>query len=344
MAIFYLREPLTGQDRRRAAPTIRRWQQSLYEKQDVDKWRRAFASLEDVLVKTRPRQPVTIYRSVRDKSEVGDVVYDRFTSWTLDPDLGFKYVEGSPDVIARVHPEDIVMTVSAFGKIDHDQMSEVILRPGRYTTVLKPRSRFDHPTPPLSPPNIGASFGAAKTGECRNRSRGVTAGTKLRVSSKAAILRALERDCPVPRMSGYCYPWAVAIHRVFGGQILVAVNERIFEVSDGERMIGHAAVKIGRDLFDGEGLTDRERLESWGSLDPEDAEYAEMAGMSLRAWDSVAHRVAVYEMSESEVLERFPSEMAADVKKIVSCLKAAHEESSCHRLPRRACAHPQVLA
>lgn len=121
-------------------------------------------------------------------------------------------------------------------------------------------------------------------------------------------------------MGGYCYPWAVAIHRVFGGEIVVAVNEAIFSASDGERMVGHAAVKIGRGLYDSEGATDHERLESWGSLDPEDVEYAEMADMTLRAWSSAADKVAVFAMSEREVLERIVPEMTSVVPQIIACL------------------------
>ena len=154
---YYLQQPLTASDKRRAAPIIRRWQGSLYDDQKDYDWEKAFARLDDVFAKTRPKGPVTLFRGARDESEIGSPhEYTRFTSWTLERDLGFKYTapgqKPGPDVVVRVHPEDIVATLGAFGdRIDRDQMSEVILRPGKYFVVKKLYMGGEQV--PLSPPN-----------------------------------------------------------------------------------------------------------------------------------------------------------------------------------------------
>jgi hypothetical protein len=190
VSIFYLREKLTGQDRQRVAPAIRKWQRALYQQQNVKAWAESFAKLEPVLRKTRPTRPVILYRAARSADEVGDTVYDRFTSWTYEPDLGFKFVEDAPDVMALVHPEDIVMSVSAFGAIDHDQMSEAILRPGRYTVVLKDRYK----TPPLSPKNAPSGLASGRAGKRSGTRSAEPAGTRARASATPRISFRLDPD------------------------------------------------------------------------------------------------------------------------------------------------------
>jgi hypothetical protein len=164
VSAYYLREPLTASDKRRAKPVIVRWQSDLYARQDPAEWSRIFARLEPVFVKTRPKGPVVIYRGARSADEIGDTRYDRFTSWSLDPHHGFKFERGAPDVMAYVHPESIVGSLSAFGNIDRDQLSEVILRPGRYTVV---KQAYDV-RPPLSPAPSIAGQAAGDTRRAPN--------------------------------------------------------------------------------------------------------------------------------------------------------------------------------
>lgn len=55
MVTFFVRELLTAEDKRRAAPVIRKWLGSLYEKGAY--WGRVFPKYEDVFWKTRPPRP-----------------------------------------------------------------------------------------------------------------------------------------------------------------------------------------------------------------------------------------------------------------------------------------------
>jgi hypothetical protein len=149
------RGEITTADRRRAKPVIERWQSALYARQSDYDWAKAFARLHDVFWKTRPRRPVVIFRGARDVAEIGTTTYRRWTSWTYDRDLGFKFTmpgtpEG-PDVMAYVHPSDIEFTLPPFGEKIDQGFSEVVLRPGVYLVVKKPY--YYGPNPPLSPQN-----------------------------------------------------------------------------------------------------------------------------------------------------------------------------------------------
>lgn len=145
------REPITGADRRRAAPIIRKWLQSFYYT-DVD-WGRYFPKYEEIFSKTRPRRPITIYRCPRAPGETGE--YDRWTSWSLDNSINFGIGSCWKNRIqAAVYPDDIEVILPAFGgKIYSEGMSEVILRPGKYIIVPAVSWQDLSYYPPLTPAN-----------------------------------------------------------------------------------------------------------------------------------------------------------------------------------------------
>lgn len=146
------REPLTAKDRRRAAPIIYKWLDSMFDT-DTD-WGRYFQKYEEIFSKTRPLKPTRIYRCPSAPGETGE--YDRWTSWSLDHDIDFG--AGPPcwknRIQARVWPDDIEVVLPAFGsKIYDEEMDEVILRPGVYT--IFPAKSFEDLSKriPLTQPN-----------------------------------------------------------------------------------------------------------------------------------------------------------------------------------------------
>ena len=151
---------------------------------------------------------------------------------------------------------------------------------------------------------------------------------KIKLDDVASVIQNV--DCG-DRMGGECFMWAVAIQTVLlpKGKIVVAVNEPIWQHS--KQMVGHAAVLYRGRYWDSEGETDLDRIESWGSLDPDDSEYAERAGMTAEEWstsDAFAES-AVYEMSAKELLEYLGDsegqwERAAEIAR---CFKDAVEIS-----------------
>lgn len=159
MTVFWVREKLTPADRRRGAPVVRRWLESLYEKSEND-WGRLFWKIEDVSWKTRPPRPVTIYRCPRDANEDG--TYSRWTSWSYDRDIlfGFGGSCHGRRIMAMVHPDDIEVVLPAFGeRIYSEGMAEVILKPGTY--IVRPANTFGdlRAGAPLSPQNHPAPVG-----------------------------------------------------------------------------------------------------------------------------------------------------------------------------------------
>ena len=151
--VFWVREELTAQDKRRATPIIKKWLGSFYEEHDTD-WGRFFEKYQDIFWKTRPPKPSVIYRCPRGEDETGE--YDRWTSWSYDRDISFGAGPRCDRrrIQAMVHPDDIEVVLPAFGeRIYPEGMAEVILRPGTYLAV--PAVSFDDLSryPPLTPPN-----------------------------------------------------------------------------------------------------------------------------------------------------------------------------------------------
>jgi hypothetical protein len=142
----------------------------------------------------------------------------------------------------------------------------------------------------------------------------------MRLNDIAAAIQSV--DCG-PRMGGECYPWAIAIQRVLlrKGVIVVAMNDPIWKHSG--RLVGHAAVRYRGRFWDSERETNIDVLESWGSLDPEDEDYAAAAGVSLEDWRSGddAYDVGVYEMTATELVE-YAGVDRARVDDIARCLRA----------------------
>jgi hypothetical protein len=97
---------------------------------------------------------------------------------------------------------------------------------------------------------------------------------------------------------GKCFEAAVKINQaVFNGKgtYLAACNRFMHEIED--QFIGHVVVKFGDDLWDTDGLTEMDRLESWGMLDPHDSEYSGILGWT----EESAYEVKIMELTENEM-------------------------------------------
>lgn len=108
--------------------------------------------------------------------------------------------------------------------------------------------------------------------------------------------------------SGNCFTVALALKKTIlkDGALTVAANVQILKEKN--RYIGHAAVRHAGAFYDGEGWKDWDQFMSWGSLDPEDGEWAELAGLSLKRWSLLAHRAKIYEVDEEELLSGYVKE------------------------------------
>lgn len=97
---------------------------------------------------------------------------------------------------------------------------------------------------------------------------------------------------------GHCGNAAIEINnKVFGGKgkYIVAVNKFLWEQYD--EPVGHVVVKFNEKLWDTNGLTDMDHLESWGMVDENDSNYTDLDGWTIEA----AYEVEVLEMSEDQV-------------------------------------------
>lgn len=143
-----------------------------------------------------------------------------------------------------------------------------------------------------------------------------------------AIARIIlaSRSCGFEGFAGACGEAAVALNRVlFDGraEIVGAFNEAFF---DRGRLIGHVAVRFGDVLWDADGSPKTiDDIEHWGSLDPHDIDYAEIAGELGVEWDEVAatETVTVSFESDQEVLEHFGSDLLQTLTSALEAAKAA---------------------
>ena len=117
------------------------------------------------------------------------------------------------------------------------------------------------------------------------------------------ILRVIAESGLAPvAVSGNCFTLAVALRRTLlpRGVLAVAVNAQLLKAQN--RYVGHAAVRYDGAFYHGEGWMDWEEFLDWGNLDPHDQEYAERAGMTLKAWSCVARKSEIYELDEEELM------------------------------------------
>ena len=104
---------------------------------------------------------------------------------------------------------------------------------------------------------------------------------------------------------GYCGDAAIKINnKVFGGKgrYVIAANKFIWEKH--KSVVGHAAVEYNDVYWDTDAEPkEKEDIESWGMVDPEDPDYLELEGWNEEA----AYEVEWLEdLTEAEVLEMMP--------------------------------------
>ena len=99
---------------------------------------------------------------------------------------------------------------------------------------------------------------------------------------------------------GLCGQAAIQInHNVFNGKgkYLVAVNEFLWDFEN--KLVGHVVVKYNNKLWDVDGLTTMDKLESWGMVDEQ--EYSDIFGWTTED----AYKVKIMEMTEDQIKKWF---------------------------------------
>lgn len=129
--------------------------------------------------------------------------------------------------------------------------------------------------------------------------------TSLDNGSIARVIKAA-RAFGFNGFGGACGEAAIAInHVMFAGQgEIVGVFNRAFLEHD--HAIGHIAVSYNGTIWDADGLPKTlDDIEHWGSLDPEDSDYRELADDYGVAWnDDTASDVEIVAFdSDEEVLQ-----------------------------------------
>jgi hypothetical protein len=119
----------------------------------------------------------------------------------------------------------------------------------------------------------------------------------MRIPAKEANrIFSILAEAKLDGFGGKCFPAAIAINRVLfegKGKLVGAFNKAFLAQG---RLKGHVAVKFGGRLWDAEGETSLEDLESWGMLDPHDQDYIEEYG---EGWgEAVAYEVEIKEIGE----------------------------------------------
>ena len=113
---------------------------------------------------------------------------------------------------------------------------------------------------------------------------------------------AILEEAELNGMHGACGAAAIAINRtIFNGTgaYLVAYNGPIYEKTG--RFFGHVAVKAPNGtLWDAEGETDQETIESWGMLAPDDPDYSEMYGPG---WDEEKAYTVVFREVDDDFID-----------------------------------------
>ena len=104
---------------------------------------------------------------------------------------------------------------------------------------------------------------------------------------------------------GYCGDAAIRINKeVFGGsgKYVIAANKFIWD--NHHSIVGHVAVEHDGVYWDSDAEPkDREDIESWGMVDPEDPDYTDLSGWTEEA----AYEVEWLDgLSEQEVMELMP--------------------------------------
>jgi hypothetical protein len=97
---------------------------------------------------------------------------------------------------------------------------------------------------------------------------------------------------------GRCGQAAIELnHKIFNGKgkYIVAVNKFLWDFES--EFIGHVAIKYNNQLWDADGLTNMEKLESWGMVDEHDPDYTGKFGWTTES----AYEVEIMEMTEDQI-------------------------------------------
>jgi len=125
------------------------------------------------------------------------------------------------------------------------------------------------------------------------------------------------KDLKLYGFGGFCADAAIQInHKIFNGEgeYIVAVNKFLFEKED--RIVGHVAVRYNEKLWDAEGLTTEEKLESWGMVDENDPDYNEHPQWNADA----AYEAELLEMDEDELMRYFDICQPSTLKEVMNYL------------------------
>lgn len=140
---------ITGRDKMTISRVINDWRNHLKPFEDTEYWSKRFAPFEHIWEKTRPSQPMLVYRNER--TDIDNNYETRFTSWSDNPDSIHNFGWGKRRMVwAYLRPEHILCQLTHFGpNIDGDQMREVIVRPGKYDIL--PFNKLDFFVRPNQP-------------------------------------------------------------------------------------------------------------------------------------------------------------------------------------------------
>ena len=119
----------------------------------------------------------------------------------------------------------------------------------------------------------------------------------LRVLAESGLAKVAAR--------GNCFTAAAAIRRALlpAGVLVVAASKAILKKD--QRFVGHAAVRHAGHFYHGEGWMDWEEFLDWARRDPQDRDFADLAGLPLRSWSRVAGQAEIYEVDEEELMSGY---------------------------------------
>lgn len=125
------------------------------------------------------------------------------------------------------------------------------------------------------------------------------------------------KDLKLYGFGGFCADAAIQInHKIFNGdgEYIVAANKFLFEKEN--RIVGHVAVRYNDKLWDVEGETTEDKLESWGMVDENDPDYSEHPEWTTDA----AYEAELLEMDEDELTRYFDICRPDSLKEVMNYL------------------------
>jgi hypothetical protein len=125
---------------------------------------------------------------------------------------------------------------------------------------------------------------------------------------------------------GRCAAAAIAINRViFDGKaaLIGGLNDAFL---DHNSLVGHIAVSHAGLIWDADGRPKSESdLESWGMLDPEDADYADRAAALGFEWtEEAAYGACIFDFeNEADILKHFGTDHLDELVSILEATRPA---------------------